>query len=313
MDSDALGDLLRALRLRARIDLHAHFCADWAVDTSGAKQASFHVIAHGSCWMHTPAADSPVPLASGDMVVFPHDAPHVLRPSSIPSGYGTKLNHPMHAPPEGAYTTLICGHFDFGQHVWNPLLDAMPPMLIMRGGTGEDSALSDSLLSLMVGEARDGSIGSSVVLDKLAETLFVHVLRAHLRESPVPRGFLAALADRALGKALHAIHQSPDTRWTVCDLARCGGMSRSAFAERFQRLVGMPPMHYIAAWHMQRAMDMLASIEISVAQVAASCGYETEAAFAKAFKRHFGMGPGAVRREHGCSVPSIRSSVSAND
>lgn len=297
MNSDALGDLLRALRLRARIDLHAHFCGDWAVDTSGARKASFHVIAHGPCWMHTSAASAPVLLASGDMVVFPHDAPHVLRPSSIPPGPNTKLNSPMLAPTQGTYATLICGHFDFGQHVWNPLLHAMPAMLVMRGGEGETSALSDSLLSLMVIEAGSGSIGSGVVLDKLAETLFVHVLRAHLRTSPLSSGFLAALADRALGKALHAIHQSPDARWTVGDLARCAGMSRSAFAERFQRLVGMPPMHYIAAWRMQRAMGMLATIEISVAQAAVSCGYETEAAFAKAFKRHFGIGPGAVRRE----------------
>ena len=134
-----------------------------------------------------------------------------------------------------------------------------------------------------------------LLIDKLSEILFIHVIRSHV-ERCNDQGFIAALADIQIGKALSEIHGDPARQWSVERLAKTAGMSRSAFAERFSRLVEMTPMQYLTRWRMAQAKLRFQTTDHSVAQVAASCGYQSEAAFAKAFKKQFGYGPGHARK-----------------
>lgn len=304
---DILSDVLRAFRLSARVYLHASFCGAWAVDASGGKRAPFHAIAKGNCWLHLPGEGTSVPLGAGDLVVFPHDHPHLLAGSPEPPGPEVPRNRPAGPDDEGPFTTLICGYFDFERHAWNPLLEALPAAIVVRAGDpAATRRFHHTLLQLMAAEVEAEEPGGKAVVDRLAETLFVHVLRTYLRQQRVPSGYLAAMVDRNLGRALAAIHERPHERWTVERLARVAGQSRSVFAERFQRLTGMTPLAYLTRWRMQQAYQWLTGTHDSVARIAERCGYESYAAFAKAFKRHTGLGPGAVRRNAGLASRASR-------
>ena len=136
-----------------------------------------------------------------------------------------------------------------------------------------------------------------MVIDRLSDVLFVHVVRTFMKQSDPESGFLAALIDGRIGKALREIHSKPGFRWSVGSLADKSGMSRSSFAKRFQDLMEMTPMYYVTHWRMQRAWDELGAGSRSVATLAEKYGYASEVSFRKAFKKHIGKGPGAVRRE----------------
>ena len=297
MAVDVLSDVLRVFRLSARVYLNASFCGAWAVDVAGHKKASFHVIAAGSCWLHFPDRRTPVSLGAGDLVVFPHDSPHLLGDSAEAPGPQVSRNQPATGAIEGPFTTLVCGDFEIEQQTWNPLLAALPDVIVARHNDPANAQRLDAMLSLIVAEAATEEPGGKAVVDKLAETLFVHIVRTYLRQQQAETGYLAALVDAHIGKALQAIHEQPEHRWTVELLAGVAGQSRSTFAERFQNLAGMAPLQYLTRWRMRRAQEWLAAGNESVARIAERCGYGSEAAFAKVFKRHAGVGPGAARRQ----------------
>lgn len=294
---DVLSDVLRVFRLSARVYLHASFCGAWAVDVAGHKKAPFHVIAAGSCWLHFPDRQEPVSLGAGDLVVFPHDTPHALSDSIEPPGPQVPRNRPTNGAVEGPFTTLVCGDFEIERQTWNPLLDALPEAIVARHNDPANAKRLDALLGLIVAEAATDEPGGKAVIDKLAETLFVLVVRTHLRQRQAETGYLAALVDPYVGKALQAIHELPERKWTVELLAGVAGQSRSTFADRFQRLAGIAPLQYLTLWRMRRAHEWLATGNDSVARIAERCGYVSEAAFAKVFKRYAGIGPGAARRQ----------------
>ena len=292
---DVLSDILQTLRLRAEVFLHACFRGDWAVDTSGEKRATFHMISRGGCWLHLPNHNDPVALASGDLIVFPHDAEHTLSNSELPPDPDFPRNQLPDRNTPGPAVNLICGYFEFERHSWNPLMDALPEAMVIRSEESANVPLMDSLERAMSYEVETGQPGSRLLIDKLSEMLFIHVIRSHMAKSN-DQGFVAALADRQIGKALGRIHESLGNNWSVENLANAAGMSRSAFAERFHQLVSMTPMQYLTHWRMTQAHERFLLTDQSVAQVANSCGYQSEVAFAKAFKKHFGYGPGQARR-----------------
>jgi AraC-like DNA-binding protein len=228
-------------------------------------------------------------------VVFPHDAKHTITNMETPPDEDFPRNQLSSPDTPGPAVTLICGYFDFARHSWNPLMDALPEVVVIRSDESARVPLMDTLGRFMAYETENSQIGSSLLIDKLSEILFIHVVRSHMKHS-AERGFIAALADPQIGRALSNIHEFPAQPWSVERLAQAAGMSRSAFAERFSRLVEMTPMQYLTRWRMTRANELFLTTEQSVAQVAERCGYQSEVAFAKAFKKHFGYGPGHARK-----------------
>jgi len=154
----------------------------------------------------------------------------------------------------------------------------------------------DTVLRFITLETENAQPGADVIVDKLSEILFIHVVRAFIKQGGVRTGFLAALSDDRLGRAIRSVHDNPAARWSVASLAHEAGMSRSAFANHFQNVAGMTPMQYVTEWRMQTAFELLSAKRLSVAEVAELSGYQTEASFRKAFKKHVGTGPGAIRR-----------------
>lgn len=292
---DVLSDILRLLRLRANIFFHANMCGGgWSLDSSGSGRATFHLIARGNCWLHRPDT-APLPLHGGDLVVFPRDAAHIISADADcpqrPANSGV-----IEGDGAGPSTHVVCGYFDFDSPQANPLLAALPDILHIRGEVAATRGWLDMLLRLIATESERDAAGRDVVIDRLADVLFIQVIRAYMQDHQDTQGLLAALADARINRALQALHAAPEQGWSVAVLAEVAGMSRAAFAKRFQALVGQSPMSYLAHWRMQRAYEWLRTTDRSVAAIAEQCGYQTEASFRKAFKQHMGVGPGAARR-----------------
>lgn len=199
---------------------------------------------------------------------------------------------------------LLCGTFDFEYAGTYSLLKHLPR--IVRIPHSEGSALS-GLLSLMASEAEAGRPARELVLRRLADVLFIQIILRWVEMQGVERsGWLGALHDPLIGKALNLIHTQPQHPWTVDSLARAVACSRSFFAARFTALAGEPPMEYLRRWRIQLATRLLTDhARISAGDIAVRVGYRSEAAFSKAFKREMGIAPGAYRKQYSAPERSL--------
>lgn len=294
LSNDALSDILRRMRLTAEIYARPEYCGTWAVDTSGHRKMAFHLIERGRAWLHTDDNAAPVAMISGELVLFPRDAPHAIA-SSAERPRPDQLNKP---PPEeftGPVTSLLCGFFEFqGKSAW-PLLDGLPDVVTLNLRDSSVSPGTAGLLQLIVAELAQDGPGVDAVINELAYVLFVHVLRSQM-QAGLTAGLLCALADPKIGGALNALHADLAAPWTVDRLASAALMSRSAFAKQFNELVGMSPMRYVTEWRMAEARALLESSDLSMAEIAERIGYQSEVAFRKAFRNIVGDTPGKVRR-----------------
>jgi AraC-like DNA-binding protein len=310
---DPLSDVLRAVRLDGAYFYAVEATEPWSVRAVPARQLtprllphaehliSYHVLTEGRCWGGV-RGEEQVEMAPGDVLVFPHGDAHLMSSASgldlEGDDYGTtpeRYPHTVFLGSAGPRTaTFVCGFLGCDLRPFNPLLANLPRRMHVRG-------LSQGWLSLfarqVVEESRAARAGADCVLTRLAELMFIEVLRRHLEAlSPEQTGWLAGLRDPMVGKALGLLHGRPAHAWTLDGLAREVASSRSKFAERFTWLVGEPPMQYLAKWRMQLAANQLAQGSEKVAAVASAVGYESEAAFSRAFKKATGVSPAAWRQ-----------------
>ncbi|NNG12178.1 MAG: AraC family transcriptional regulator [Halobacteria archaeon] len=293
---DVVSDMLRLLKLRASVYFHSQFCGSWAIDGGNEYRATFHLIARGNCWLHLTGQDRSIALTGGDLVVFPRDTPHTIGGNPQPPAVIDSPPVPA-ASDEEPTVSLVCGYFDFDSPQTNPVLDAMPDVVHIRQEDPARTTAMDTLLQNIAAETGSDAPGSDAVVDKLSEILFIYVVRAFMVQTDTRTGLLAALADRQLGPVMNAIHENPGGAWSVDKLAVVAGMSRSAFAKRFQEVTAMTPMQYVTRWRMQIAYELLRTSKDSVTRIAELSGYSAEASFRKAFKQYAGVGPGAVRKK----------------
>jgi AraC-like DNA-binding protein len=196
----------------------------------------------------------------------------------------------------GAPARFVCGYLGCDARPFNPILDALPRMLHVKASSVGGS-LTHDLIRVALQENEDPRAGGETILSKLSEVMFLQAVRQYIDELPTEAtGWLSGLRDRNISIALRLMHGRPEENWTLEALAREAGMSRSAFAERFVDVMGVPPMQYLANWRLQRAARLLERPSMSIAQAAAAVGYESEAAFNRAFKKQVGVPPGAWRK-----------------
>ncbi len=303
---DVLSDILRSVHLGGGVYFRCEFSAPWGMDIKPTPVAEFHIIVRGSCWLRMPGLSAPTPLQGGDLVAFPHGDAHCL--VDAPEGValpaeeivqGQNLDHygPVTYGGSGLPATVLCGYFQFDRDHPHPLVAALPSLIHIRGTDSHDFAWLQTALNFMIYETKTAKPGAEAVVNRLAEVLFVQMVRAYIAQSEAPPGMLAAIADKQIGAALQLMHQTPQNPWTLATLAREVGMSRSAFAARFNQLVGQTPMHYLTFWRMQKARELLSETRLGTAAIAERVGYQSDAAFGKAFKKVVGTGPGAYRRD----------------
>lgn len=300
---DVLADVLHSFRLKSTLYCRADLHAPWSLGFAPITAATFHVVDRGSCWLEIDGDTRLIPLADGDLIVLPHGIghgishePHIPRFTTIKLDDQANRCEMRRNDGTGKFTTLLCGIFAF-EHRSIPLLELLPPLIHIKGEHGRSVAWLDTTLKFLANEAGSMRPGSDTIIKRLADILFIQVVRAWLEnEAGAVRGWLGALRDPQIGAALARIHQNPERAWTVGSLASEVAMSRSSFAARFGVLVGEPPLHYITRWRMHIAARLLQCDNLGLAEVAQRIGYVSEVAFRHAFKREMGVAPGVYRR-----------------
>ncbi|WP_437730093.1 AraC family transcriptional regulator [Sorangium sp. So ce1335] len=302
---DALSEVLQDLRLSEGTYGRCELTRPWGIDLPPVAQARFHFVVSGVCWLRAPERGW-LELHAGDVALLPHGAHHAIahrargrvRPlEEMPLEEIGDRVFDMRAGGAGARTILVCCSVSFAQPAVNPLLELMPPLLLVRGGGADDPVLP-VLLDAMADEVLRRRVGAATVMTRLADVVITRVVRAWVesrREDT--EGWLAAIRDPQIGRALAAIHRRPGDPWSVESLADVARMSRSIFSERFASVVGAPPARYLARWRMHLASGWLRDERVTVAEAASRLGYDSEAAFSRAFKRFSGSPPSAVRRQ----------------
>ena len=305
--TDPLGEALHLLRMRGTFYCRTEATAPWALEMPAfADSLSFHVVTTGSCWLEVEGRH-PVELRPGDLALVPHGRGHVLRsaPGVGPPGRVDQL--PQHYLGDhysvltygggGEPARLICGVVAFDEPAARALVEVLPEVIHVGATTTPGPTSVHDMVRLMAAELADLRPGGEAVTTRLADILVVQAIRTWLEQAPEARaGWLGALQDERIGRALTAIHRDPGDDWTLERLARQAAMSRSSFAARFAELVGDPPMTYLTRWRMTVADARLREGTATVSGVAASMGYRSDAAFSRAFIRVTGITPGSVRR-----------------
>lgn len=304
---DVLAAVLQDVRLEGSFYARSDLGAPWGLAFGARDGACFHVVAQGGCWLQIGAEH--ILLKSGDVALLPHGCDHRL--GDAPEGPATPL---AELPSEwigpqavslryggaGDRALLICGAVRFAGPVVHPLLALLPDVLVLHGMDAHGEDWLSSTLALLSGEARTPRLGGPAVLTRLVDILVIQTIRAWLeRDADRGTGWLGALDDPAIGPALALIHRQAEAPWTVASLAAAVHLSRSAFAERFNRLVGLGPLHYLTRWRMHLAGSWIGDDYLSVGEASRRLGYGSEAAFSRAFKRHHGRPPSALRRRAG--------------
>jgi AraC-like DNA-binding protein len=301
---DPLSEVLQDLRLSGVSYGRCELTRPWGIDFPPEGAARFHFVATGECWLHT-AELGWTPLHAGDVALLPRGAGHALadaargptRPiDKFPLEEIGDRTYRLSAGGGGSEALLFCGSVNFEEPAIHPLLELMPPTLLVRGAAAEDATLR-VLLDTMAAEVVAQRVGAATMLTRLADLVITRVIRAWVEaRSADASGWLAAIRDPKIGRALAAIHRRPGHSWSVESLADVARASRSIFSERFTAAVGMPPARYLVRWRMHLASVWLRGSRLSVAEVAARLGYESEASFSRAFKRLLGVPPSALRR-----------------
>ena len=317
---DPLSDVLEAVRFTGAYFYLVEASAPWSVSAAAACDymprimpdsdhlIPYHILVEGECWGGV-AREAQIRMRPGDVIAFPRGEAHTLATQpgqsvdslvyrTTPDRYPNTLKL-----GEGATDAkFVCGFFGCDASPFNPLLNALPSVLHLRNeGTGWLASFPEHA----VREAQLNRAGTDTMLTRMAELMFVEVLRRHLESLGDERtGWLAGLRDPVVGAALTQMHARPAHDWTLASLAHEVASSRSVLAERFTQIVGIPPMQYLSQWRLQLAANHLTRGSAKVAAVGTLVGYDSEAAFSRAFKRATGESPSAWRQRRQRTHPS---------
>jgi len=332
---DALSEVLGSVRLTGAVFLELELREKWSYLTAPARKIAdvlmpeadhvipFHLVTEGTCYARL-LDGGPVALDAGDVILFPAGDRHVLATASeaalrlkpleitgesleklLKRGNVTELK----SGNSGDATHIVCGFLACDKRLAEPILLSLPRLLKVSMRDAGAAAWVQSSLRFSIAESAASKPGSAVVLARLSEVLFAEAIRRYMSELPPgDSGWLSGLRDRYVGRALALLHERPAHAWTVDELARKVGLSRSALGERFAAMIGAPPMQYLTRWRTSLAATRLRESDEPILRVATDVGYESEAAFNRAFKREFGLPPAAWRKRasRGNGKPNAR-------
>src|SRR5687767_584877 len=296
---DPLGEPLHFLRMNGTFYCRSELTAPWGLALPPMTGCLwFHVITAGHCWLE-PEGGEPRLLQAGDLALVPHGEGHRLR--SAPDAHAPSIYDVYREPVSDRYEILrhggggapagmVCGAVRFDQPAAHHLMKSLPRVIHVEVSSSPQMDWMQSTVRLMIAEARELRPGGETVITRLSDILVIQAIRSWMENDPAARtGWLGALRDRQIGRALALIHRDPARALSLSSLASEAAMSRSAFAARFTALVGEPAMQYVARWRMQVALERLQEGSSSIRELAGRLGYRSEAAFSRAFKRILGF------------------------
>jgi len=304
-NKDILSDVFSTLRVGSNIYFRTELRGNFSIELAPARgRTRFHLVRQGHFWVTLPGRE-PVKLCEGEIVIVPNGSGMVM--SGAPKAKPVPITEILKtgALREGVFrygtgsrqTRLLCGFFQFDEAVNHPVLASLPELFIIRPMDLGAEPWTAATLRMLAMEADLNEQGTTGILARLLEILFIQIVRrmmSGLDENT--NGFIAALADAQLSKALQAIHKEPHVAWKISDLAKLAGMSRARFADRFAAVVGVPPIGYLTTWRMMKARALLVNSTLDMAEIASRCGYASVPSFSNRFTRLFKIGPGEFRR-----------------
>lgn len=295
---DVLSDVLDTVRLTSTVFVRTRLDPPWGIGTPALTTYAFHIVSGGPSVVEVEGL-APVGLGEGDVVVIAPGRRHNLRSdmdARVRDVRDMLGDGSLCATPDGK-SQLVCGSFRLDETRGGGLAAVMSPVLHARRDDPDLGPWLAQTVDLLSYESFAERPGHAALLNRLCDALFVYLLRAHLSDAPSGEwNWLRALDDPGTGAALRLMHAEPYRPWSVPELAAAVGMSRSAFAARFTRMVGESPIGYLIRWRVQKAAAMLRTDQGSVEEIATRVGYDSVGAFSKAFKRSMGVSPGAYRR-----------------
>ena len=315
---DVLSEVLRAVRLEGALFFNVEFSAPWCISEprstaiapylspGGGHLILYHFLIEGRAYAKLPDGRRE-DLTAGDIIVFPHGDSHLLgngwpeKPVDALSMFEKNLTEGLKLARFGGggeITRFVCGFLACDPRLSEVFLAGLPPMLKVHVVKEPSGQWLEHSIRFSVDEVSGSYAGSGLVLARLSEVLFVETLRRYINALPPDQtGWLAGARDPVIGQALALLHKEPAKPWTISNLARRVGLSRTRLAERFRHFLGESPMAYLAQWRLKLGAEILQATEDSVAEVAAAVGYGSEAAFNRAFKREFDCPPAQFRRK----------------
>ncbi|WP_454916797.1 AraC family transcriptional regulator [Xanthobacter sediminis] len=303
MRTDPLSDVLDLADARCVLTGTLVAGGGWAKKFKRSDAVKFLAVVRGSCWLKTEDDSAALARFEAGDVVITNGAPSIILASAV-----ERLVNADCAPlerdaesnlraGEGADFMMIGGLLEVDEQRCGFLRESLPP-LIHVSGQQEEAAKLRWLLTELAEEMLRSRAGSATAITHLAKLLFVEALRLHIEDAKSEQaGWLTALDDRRISIALRSVHDDPSRSWTLEELAKLSGMSRTSFAVRFKEVVGMPPLTYVLNWRIRLAERELSETDHSVADIAWSVGYGSESAFSNAFSRATGISPGRFRKE----------------
>ncbi|MFN7944105.1 MAG: AraC family transcriptional regulator [Blastocatellia bacterium] len=316
---DVISEVLRAVRLEGALFFNAEFSAPWCISATRSATLApwlapaaghliiYHLLTEGRAWARLPDGRREE-LTTGDIVIFPHGDAHTLgngspeRPVDSLRTFAKSLNEGLKLVRFGGggeITRFVCGFLACEPRLSEVFLAGLPPMLKVHIAQEPSGQWLEHSIRFSVNGAGESDAGSGLVLARLSEALFVETLRRYINSLPPDQtGWLAGARDPVIGQALVLLHREPAHAWTIQDLARRVGLSRTRLAERFRFFLGESPMAYLTRWRLKLGAEMLLATGDSVAEIAAAVGYGSEAAFNRAFRREFDCPPAQYRRRH---------------
>lgn len=302
---DVLSDVMEQVRLEGTVYFTAELHAPWGIAVERKGRAPFYVVTEGSCELRLLPRGPLHVLRAGDLALLPNGAPHLAR-----SDRGAPVlpfdawlaAHPLDArfraaqPGSGRVTRVTGGFFSSDAAQINPLLAALPPLIVLRGDDPQVQRWLAPTLAFIDAEIAQDHQGARTVLSRLADVLFIQALRAHAARDDELASWVRGLADPRIARALALLHEHYAQPWTLETLAQAAGLSRTLLAVRFRALVGESPISYLTRWRITRAANRLRSEAIDLDRLAEGVGYASAAVFAKAFRRVTGLSPGRWRR-----------------
>ena len=299
-----IAQVLDALRFHGWFFCVSELTAPWALQLPGGRLAAIHAVLEGECVVWLMEEPTPVHLSAGDVVVLPRDEIHAM--SDRPGRQATAVEAIAGLDRRdrrattftygggGARTQLLTASFTADMRMAETVVAGLPAMMVLRAGT-RASARLEPVLAMVRAEAGQPAGASSAVLRRAAEVLFIQALRGALLDATPAAGWLAAAADPRLAPALRALHEKPQHRWTLPELAQLSHLSRTAFFERFRTCMGQTPADYLQWWRLQLAAQRLRETQDSIVEIALAVGYDNASAFARVFKRVMGESPTGFR------------------
>ena len=314
---DAVTDVIQSMQIVSAVQARLEATAPWGLKRDAIEEAEgtqsaasspppfahFGMLTRGNCWLSVEGMPDAMPLAGGDCFLLSPGSSYTLRDNpqtraqsfcSVVPKDGSEV---MQYGGGGAPTTIVYGWFRFSASSLKPLARLLPPLILIKADQPQTLALRTTM-NMLASEMAEPAPGSGLVVQRLADILFVQCLRAHIgsHSENCNKGLLRAFFDPQIGAALKSMHEKVEAPWTVETLAEASGMSRSAFALRFKEMVGETPLEYLTSWRMQKATGLLRKGDQKLVDIAKSVGYESDAAFSKAFKRVVNMAPREFRR-----------------